>query len=57
MGTTRACDGVRLAQCVACTKDPRFCGCTESDEDKRGLCKEYESIFERRKYDEGRNRE
>lgn len=53
----KASEGVRLAQCIACARDPRFCGCTEEQEDSRGLCKEYVSIFERREYEQRGNRE
>lgn len=48
---TRKCDAIRLAQCMDCKRDLLTCGCTEEDEDRFGLCRKHESVFERRKHD------
>lgn len=32
----------RLMQCVTCERNPRDCGCDDSDEDENGLCTKYE---------------
>ena len=39
--TERADDYTRLAQCILCWKDPEKCGCTEKDEDEKGLCNKF----------------
>lgn len=41
-------DKARLLQCVFCHRDALICGCDETDEDAKGLCKEYQGavIFE-----------
>ena len=53
----RAAEGIRIAQCVACRFDPRFCRATPKDEDRKGLCNKYESIFKEGSHDKGRSRE
>ena len=53
----RAAEGIRIAQCVACRFDPRFCRATPKDEDRRGLCTKYESIFKKEESnDKGRSK-
>lgn len=34
-------DKIRLLQCVFCNKDPETCGCTERNEDEKGMCTKY----------------
>lgn len=34
-------DKIRLLQCVFCNRDPDTCGCTEKDENDKGMCKKY----------------
>ena len=53
----RAAKGIREAQCVSCRLDPRFCRATPKDEDRRGLCMKYESIFKEERHDKGRSKE
>jgi len=37
-------DLLRLAQCVFCGRDPGTCGCTEKNEDSKGMCKRFTTI-------------
>ena len=32
----------RLKQCLTCKHNPKICGCDESDEDEKGMCKKWE---------------
>ena len=32
----------RLMQCVTCGRNPRDCGCDDSDEDEDGMCTKWE---------------
>lgn len=34
-------DKIRLLQCVFCKNNPETCGCSERNEDEKGMCKKY----------------